>query len=67
MNEEGFQVWHFYGSGDSFRTMITEFTADEQDLMLEFISGLRLCGTEYQVFKGDALYNEQTGKTVTLI
>ena len=60
MGEPLYEVFHFYESGRIFRT---PFRSDEYEQMVEFVGGLRLCGTEYQVFKGDDLYSIETGKT----
>lgn len=55
-----YSVIHFYEKGHFFQT---QFEEDEYDKMIEFINGLRFSNTEYTVFKGDDIYDVETGKT----
>lgn len=59
MKESDFEVWHFYEGG---RILRQPFKRTEYDLLLKFIAGLRLCGTDYRVFKGNDLFNVETGE-----
>ena len=55
-----YSVFHYYEGGRFFET---QFEENEYDKMIEFVNGLKFSNTEYDVFKGEDLYDIETGRT----